>query len=149
MLYRDYPELVPACGWASVHVLANILLYLLKVRDRLLDRHTSALTCNEPSSTSDRSTFVSVSSHDTPIPSITTPSHIVLYRIAFSLLSEPERPPQSHVRNVYDSMDPQLTSALRACPPRSSRSPSSRSRHRLPTVPSTPASSLRLSSTRP
>jgi hypothetical protein len=30
----EYPELVPACGWASVHVSMNILLFLLKLNFR-------------------------------------------------------------------------------------------------------------------
>ncbi|KAL1405827.1 hypothetical protein Q8F55_007505 [Vanrija albida] len=31
---REYPELVPACGWASVHVSMNILLFLIKLNFR-------------------------------------------------------------------------------------------------------------------
>ncbi|OXG81942.1 hypothetical protein C345_04581 [Cryptococcus neoformans A2-102-5] len=31
---KDYPELVPACGWASVHVSMNILLFLIKLNFR-------------------------------------------------------------------------------------------------------------------
>ncbi|BEJ10737.1 hypothetical protein CspHIS471_0101590 [Cutaneotrichosporon sp. HIS471] len=31
---REYPELVPACGWASVHVSMNILMFLIKLNFR-------------------------------------------------------------------------------------------------------------------
>lgn len=31
---REYPELVPACGWTSVHVLSSILLFLIKLNFR-------------------------------------------------------------------------------------------------------------------
>lgn len=31
---REYPELVPACGWASVHVSMNILLFLIRLNFR-------------------------------------------------------------------------------------------------------------------
>lgn len=31
---REYPELVPACGWASAHVSMNILLFLIKLNFR-------------------------------------------------------------------------------------------------------------------
>ncbi|ODO11071.1 hypothetical protein I350_01673 [Cryptococcus amylolentus CBS 6273] len=31
---KEYPELVPACGWASVHVSMNILLFLIKLNFR-------------------------------------------------------------------------------------------------------------------
>ncbi|KAK1927284.1 hypothetical protein DB88DRAFT_477474 [Papiliotrema laurentii] len=31
---REYPELVPACSWASVHVSMNILLFLIKLNFR-------------------------------------------------------------------------------------------------------------------
>ncbi|ORX38362.1 hypothetical protein BD324DRAFT_620547 [Kockovaella imperatae] len=31
---REYPELVPACGWASVHVSMNILMFLIRLNFR-------------------------------------------------------------------------------------------------------------------
>ena len=31
---REYPELVPACGWASVHVSMSILMFLIKLNFR-------------------------------------------------------------------------------------------------------------------
>ncbi|GFZ50827.1 hypothetical protein JCM24511_08585 [Saitozyma sp. JCM 24511] len=31
---REYPELVPACGWASVHVSMNLLMFLIKLNFR-------------------------------------------------------------------------------------------------------------------